>query len=373
MHVVQNKIDAAEDNDVLYDQLTIQLHPSDTVIHKYFGEETAVKIIQYASHKATMFFIGILLVSVTIFWQMVSTEERNHGFLTTLAWMIVWPIAIAYLFILLCCVNRHIAIQIMTTFEFWFKMYYVFAQNVASGIYWYYVRKDDYSYVKLRSIAHSFEFMGIGLFLTILFMMEGFHFNGTIMICTTAFVAVYYGWNSIYFEFLWNPDGDQNSDDSIIKIGSSIQFSLLSIMATGYRIVSIFLFKQCFMLIYHRKRKGKRKSMFIRIAPYLEWVYVGVKNTNNANDSDVEYNAHAGPSETELDLMVANAYTKDRPCSFSIPTPRGLNIEDYECCSQDIPQFPFCWFLCVLCGLLHLFLIRLVGIVRYNVLLKKKK
>ena len=130
----------------------------------------------------------------------------------------------------------------------------------------YYLKESDPFVIIVYILWH------IGVFLVVIIFscVDRYNVHIKIKLVLGVVVASIFCMLSIYYTF--NIPG---YDEFVIYITPSIQFSLLSSIGSGHRVLSIFFWRQTILLIL---KKGK-KCTNIKHAPYLKWVDI-----NNISD-----------------------------------------------------------------------------------------
>ena len=259
----------------------------------------------------------------------------NNGFMTVpelfvieafifFPWVILWILS----------VNRKSFWSIIKTFEFWFKIYYtlisVFCELAHNEI--------DKPLKTFKSpwepIMDGIDFIKQLLVILCICFFDGISANIKFKAIITCIAAISYFTWSIYYQFFY-------FDQHIIIINKNVQISLVSQLASSWRILGIFFAKQSFWNIVAIYRK-LNKATVINFKPYL------VYDNNNGDDVSLSSNTTGLNAEKNLSAIQRdNDNKKDDVIEISMDNvtkmtgnkmgedEESLSDDDIECNNSD--------------------------------------
>ena len=160
--------------------------------------------------------------------------------------------------------------MIYTTFDWWVKLI---------NITLYVVLKVVYIHVQSTSIVDSRKstawliydiFYALFQILVILIWssLDALQFRQKMMLYFGVCISLIFTLTTIYIS-IWSSSHSDDDDDSVVYFGDDRSISLISLMDSALRVVTIFLWKQTIVSIVNRKHK---KCILISYTPFIEWV-----------------------------------------------------------------------------------------------------
>eukprot|EP01084_Bolivina_argentea_P249624 417975_1 len=244
--------------------------PHNTVLNHLFGSNIGPKIQQVIYHKiaktisAVMLLYAILSVFVSI-PEPFGTIFAYIGIIYFILWLIPF----------IMTVNRTALYLISRSFEFWFKIFYavflcalkIIAERNRTKDTWF----DTYILLSID------ELLVIALFS----ITDGLQWSLKSKFIIGVIIAIYYSLCAFFGEFFWT-----ERDDTIIEISDTISVQLRSMIASAYRVLAIFIWKQTISSVWK-----KRRATIIKYSPYIKWVSTrsSVYNVNPSFNSNQDY------------------------------------------------------------------------------------
>ena len=237
---------------------SIELHPKNTFIHQIFEYETAEKIINFLYHRyvAIFVFICILYHSINVAIEYIWASTDNAYF-SSLAYHIpivtIDTISITYFIAIILSINIKAFILSIKTFEYWFKFWYSIQLLISTIVYIVYTKYNNW-YLMYRIIGCCQVIV-----VTVLYsLMDGINISSRMKGGFGIAFALYISVFAIYYTIV------ETSDFDINFMGSDV--SLLDIVASTNRILSIFLWKQAILYIWK-----KNKATIINMDVDIKW------------------------------------------------------------------------------------------------------
>eukprot|EP01084_Bolivina_argentea_P118786 210692_1 len=259
-----SQIQLQQINDILLSPITTKydaknsmytLHASmnNTIIHSVLNNNRARQIINFLFGRICTGFITLTIVFMTIFgvWHVVSSAVN------IICWLFTVILGV-YALLILLSLNRNITKQIITTFEFWFKLYSCIKYYVCYMIVVVYWKIPVVGIILYHIVALVWLLLIIDYSLVDALNIQ-FYFKATFMVVGSIGMTVY--------AFIWTfriiPD---MPPISITIFNHEIDFDIVSIGASALRVLSIFMWKQTIASMWK-----KTKSTSIKQSPNIIW------------------------------------------------------------------------------------------------------
>eukprot|EP01083_Nonionella_stella_P090482 252761_1 len=218
------------ENEILYHdelRLVFEMKRSDIV-----GSAKYIKpLMHMMSSKPGVISILILI----IFREFIDLDLVEYTQWLRILLVIIDIIGILIITTILLSVNREAWKNILKTFEFWFKLV---CTLMAGGLELYTYRGGS---INLRT-----KMITATMVIILLSVCDGIHTKRRWMpACLSGFAVVGYAYWSILFQFF-----PQEGLRDIVYVTGDIHFSSINALASIYRMMSLFLAKQCFNIVF---------------------------------------------------------------------------------------------------------------------------
>eukprot|EP01084_Bolivina_argentea_P118785 210691_1 len=260
-----SQIQLQQINDILlspittkYDAKNSTLHASmnNTVLHSVFNNNRARQIINFLFGRICTGFITLTIVYMAIFggWFVVSYE-----YVVYVIWWLFMLILGVYAVLILLSLNRNITKQIITTFEFWFKLYSFIKFHVCyMMVEVYYLKRPVVTIVWFNIFAFVCLLLIIDYSLVDALNIQ-FYFKATFMVIGCIGMSVW--------AFAWTFGIIRDIPPiSITIFNNEIDFHFVPMAADALRALSIFMWKQTIASMWK-----KTKSTSIKQSPNIIW------------------------------------------------------------------------------------------------------
>ena len=229
---------------------TFHFSSSDTVWHSIiFDQQVADRIVAVTLSRYMWTFLGIAIVILFA----CCFEMYLGAALATLA------IIVPFLVLMILSCNIPSLLLILCTFDFWMKVGYSIILAIASGIYMRGLNVWSAEWIT----ALDLNFVLIVLLIVNVSLIEGYHGNWKVTFIFGLIVSLIFSWCAV----LWtlNPYAFKEQQ---FELWSGYSIGLQEWMASCYRVLSLFLWKQTLMAAYTRGEW----CICIYLTPYIKWV-----------------------------------------------------------------------------------------------------
>ena len=249
----------------------LALSRKNTFIHKWFKESTADKINNIITGKIGLWFLGILsLVALTnsglsqayIWFGSGATRLEMLEITDILATFLI-ILGIIYYILILLCMNKTATKMIITSFEFWFKLSYYVRYVIFDQIFYYrFIGKSIFNIFDVTSNHIAFLlFMLIYSFIDALCLPIKIR---NIVLIIGALVWTLPAISSTYMDL------HLHNDQRYLKLwNGKFTIDLVYWIATSWRIVSIFVWRQTVLSFMYR---NKNIATLIANSIVIKWV-----------------------------------------------------------------------------------------------------
>jgi len=293
-----------ENTDDGHRELTIHFETNNTYLAKLFGPQRASKIINGFIFRNTILYpmlvicnIGFLSVIQKLLSQIDSSIDEVLDPFVIYPSYGMWAIISPWAFLLFLSVNLKSFGMIWRSFDWFIKII---------NITLYVVLKVLYIHVQSTSVLDSRKttpwliydiFYALFQILVILIWssLDALQFRRVVMLYFGIVISLIFTLSTIYMT-LWASSHDEDDDDSVVYITDSVSISLISMMDSALRVVTIFLWKQTIVSIVNRKHK---KCILIKYSPFIEWVDTdSPPNDQQRMEQQIENNIAVNGQET---------------------------------------------------------------------------
>ena len=248
---------------------TIVLNTSNTFWHKICKFETAEKIITFLYHKVVATIVSILLFfhSICVAIENAPNSKSKPYMFTTAAYhgpiTVIDFMAIIYAISIILSSNIKAFKFSTKTFEFWFKLFYAVGSMISSLLY----ITMGKGIGGFEIFLHTLRYIQVLVIVILYSLMDGINIaswiKGGIGICFAIYISVY----ALYYTLT-----------ETIEYGVSIQslditISMLDIVASTNRVLSIFLWKQTILYLWKHD-----KATIINTWIDIKWIDIKCRN-----------------------------------------------------------------------------------------------
>lgn len=228
----------------------------------------------------------VLIVVVDIVRKILYMNNLKEPLSLFVIAMISLIVFLSYLVTIILTVNVHAIKLISTTFEFYFKLYYVLQYIVANFIILYVnpnsggiYHPDKHYYI----IYEVFEVMTIFCVVFMIGILDGLQFRFTVKVTLCVMAAMVFTYQGMDSRIRIYRDPSQDNKINIYNW----EISMTSLMIDSMQIMAIFFWKQAILTMKFRK---KPRCTLIKYAPYIQWEKswshkICVNNNSNDNIS----------------------------------------------------------------------------------------
>ena len=264
----EDNISDNEDDDK--PRLTYTYHLNDTYLHSLFGNETAIKIIEFYHGLFFKIFVSFnLIFYAQLFFISPSFYHRiPFKALRIFYWIFVilaQIINISIVSLYSLSINRKLFKTSLKSFEFWFKTLTCIS-GVALFMVYSFVQRDIYEeefpfFNGLNRIVIGFEaIFGIVCYS----LIDGFQLPFKLKLLLSIGIALGATGITLLAVFVLQPEYDHTV---IIIHPKWLKFSVYSAMLSNARVLTIFIWRQTLKIYMKRGR-----CVNIRYSPYIKWV-----------------------------------------------------------------------------------------------------
>ena len=240
--------------------ITYTFHTNHTYYHYFLGTNSvfATRMISFIYNPYWIAFL-VLIGIFRVIWGLIEYESWSN--LYHLTSLIITSIVFLNYILVFLTMNRKVFKKSIYHFVFWFKILTCIQSSICYLILRFVMLKDvEMGYITMSNeIIHQ---LGNILNITMYSAIDTFQLSRTIKICFGFVVSIL--WTLVAFNA---STLHEHIEETTVDIGLNIHFSIASIYASAMRILSIFLWKQSFLLLIRKDR-----CVNIRHAPYIKWV-----------------------------------------------------------------------------------------------------
>lgn len=250
-----------------YKRATYTFYTSDTIIHQGFGIEIGNKIIEYIWHKVTL-SIMVLINGLLIIWGIIILATNSISTSFNVYKLLIGIANTFWALILMFSVNKTLFLSSIKHFMFWFKTITALEVAILYFVWVYHIVDheeiwgNDDENDTFHIISESMFIIPCMCLVLIFSSIDGYNLSWTTKlfggICVSSLSTVI----SVYLTF-----NAQKVDASVIGISDNFHVSVVAIIASACRVLSIFFWRQTFVGVV---RTGK--SVNIRHRPYIVWI-----------------------------------------------------------------------------------------------------
>lgn len=243
--------------------------PKQSLASSIFSERTCKLIASYRDSR----FVRTLYVLNGIIWLALYGMDLSLTpfFSISLIFstlLIIIPFQTAWLL----AANKYAFCKVVRTFEFWVKVSQVFGVVLSTAyIQWVYLR-NEHNMIEspaIRMVDQCLSFPAALSLVTLTAALDAVPYIGKklqVLIC--SLICLIFLVTSISDAMSWIY-GDLG-DFSLIRLNSTLSFSIAEITINMERTISLFYAKQTLSLIL-RVRSGSNKAVSLKYAPGIEW------------------------------------------------------------------------------------------------------
>eukprot|EP01084_Bolivina_argentea_P269051 457146_1 len=280
-----------------------------TYLHLLFKNnlQIANRLIFLIRNKMVNIFmiIFILLWLITMYY--LNVVAPTAALIVTLTnWFLLMP----YTIIWVLSFNRNAFGLIIRCFEFWFKLFYATFTIILLFIYTFNMSDTNHNinstYTILVIIVFIQWVITFGVSLLIISAGDAITLGSKFKIISATLQAISCTTLSVWYECF-----EDSKNDYVIYIprtNSSISFQ--SIIASGFQIIAIFMWKQAIVTYFNNR---KEKCVLIRYSPYIKWINIlstksnqnSIKNEKQSNaKSKLAYSVNVDGDNKEIKTLV---------------------------------------------------------------------
>eukprot|EP01083_Nonionella_stella_P002580 7404_1 len=251
-----NKLDLEDSTEA--DAFCYTFYTSDTFLHSIVNRTTASKLINATYSRSSYLF----LIVFVIWCVLVAFYGIGESIIPPIYGIIMNIVLIPPLLLITLSANRQAFKLVIKSFEFWFKAVYSLWMGVLICIYY----ANLPIHYPVLTFIEIFMLLCITfpLFITIISMFDAIHLGGYTKLILCFVVACIGTVFTIYFQFRVNVE-----EDMMVQVTSEHAFSLISMITSSMRVLTIFIWKQFYNT---RRRRGPGKCVMIKYTPYMQWI-----------------------------------------------------------------------------------------------------
>eukprot|EP01083_Nonionella_stella_P175535 611573_1 len=239
-------INTTSSNNILEDtdHMELVFDETNTYLTSICGIQNATKLLLIIHHKLFRFFLVLSFIAwlgiINIFSNIVHpiyeiTMSCIKGF--------VWA---PYITIFALSVNKNAMKQTLKSFEFWLKLIYSMIYFIVLFIDQYYIKWDEWEDPYMFMIGDLINQYFFVMSVVVMGAYDGFKNGRKWKIGLAGFFALFYGFVSIYYQFLIVYDTESKH--------WQLSASMISIAVSCARVIAIFLFKQAVLTAVSPKK-----------------------------------------------------------------------------------------------------------------------
>eukprot|EP01083_Nonionella_stella_P141775 437469_1 len=242
---------------------TIVLNTKNTFLHQLCSAHQAEQILNILYHKLTVSSVVITLLyhNICVAIEYFSTIPWFDSVGYLVSELMADVIAVSYIICIMLSVNKTAIKFTLSTFEFWLK----FLTAIVLGTCTYLYDALDPDVSVLQKLVHRACFTEVWVAVTLYSVMDGLNIKPGIKAILAIGFACYISVFALYYTLF-------EQTDQMITLWDGCAISLLHMIASTNRILSIFLWRQAILFIW-KKDKATIISTWIDI----KWV---TSNTN---------------------------------------------------------------------------------------------
>lgn len=246
--------------------LVLSLSRHHTFLHDLFSNQTAHKIIHILFGRIAAMIFSVMLLSGIILSVLLWTNFLTSKVIVYLGWLLL-ILALIALIIALLSVNKLVIKMVSGTFEFWFKLFFLFRYFICTEIYSIktnrYYDEYEWSFVLYINIVWTVYLLFILIYSFIDGLQISIRFRIFVLITGSMFISTL----AIYHTILeTNVDGDGRIIYTNI-FGRKIMIDIIGWSAGSLRIISLFVWRQTIYSLYYRD-----KATSINQQVSIKWV-----------------------------------------------------------------------------------------------------
>ena len=220
---------------------------SETLLHRIFKLQTALKIMDILFSKYMTCLIGILWIIWIIDWSLLTYAPSTQTKTTSLSYIWPWifvPIFMPYATLVCLSMNMSIAKQILLTFEFWFKLLY-YVRFWVCHILTVVMYQENFTFIYV--LNQQFQHLSFFLFVTIYGVVDGLNISFGYKVIVLTLGSVYATAAAIFHTFR---TFDNDVYKTFVIFGQQYTADLNAFMGSSWRILAIFMWKQTILSMY---------------------------------------------------------------------------------------------------------------------------
>ena len=247
---------------------TFHFSSSETVWHSIFTDpQVADRIVVATFSKFTWTFVGaafaIWMTCIALAIQVGSTKPSLllvEGLYSGTA-LAMLSILVPFLVLMILCCNIPSLLLILCSFDFWMKVGYSIILIIAGCIRFIRLQGPDAPVVWVAILALSAAV--IVLVICNVSLIEGYHGNWKVAFIFGLIMSLVFSWGAVANSFNTN-----NSEEHELELWPGYSIVLNEWIASCFRVLSLFLWKQTLMAAYTRGEW----CICIYLSPYIKWV-----------------------------------------------------------------------------------------------------
>ena len=245
------------------EEWTYYFTKDNTYLHSLFGHENGNFLLKFVQSKYQLAFIILCEIPIRI---ISNFFNYSIGFLICKALLILLfqVYEVVYMLLRMLSVNRACFKLVVSTFEFWFKLYSMIQFMIGYWCIYYIILADatHYNYPTLElfnSILTSWLCIGLYAFIASFDAVQiRFTLKVVMGIVTSAMFTVWAVYSNIIV---------QGESTEILSFGSFGSITISTLMDSSTQVLAIFSWKQTILTIVK-----KRRCVLIKYSPYLAWM-----------------------------------------------------------------------------------------------------
>ena len=246
--------------DTLYERAklmdnTFHLSTSDTFLHALWSNHEFVdRLIALIFSKVT---ISLLLVALVVFHLILGLWDDIHQ----IPWFFAVEILviagdISYLILLMLSCNVSVFCLVISSFDFWMKLFYGISLAVSHSLY---IRQFAYHSNEIR---FKDMLLAISVFMVVAgSLIEGYAVGWKSCFGFGLLLSLFFSHYAIHYTLLFD------AEEKYFEVMEGVSFGLLAWIGSAYRVLSLFLWKQTLMAAYTRGEW----CICIYLSPCIKW------------------------------------------------------------------------------------------------------
>ena len=237
-----------------------------TFLHSIFSENTANKILQILHGP----IIKIVLVLAIIIWFGVGISTDFRAISQAISTLILDIfLIIPWLLCWLLSANKKATRLILTSFEFWFKLFYLFVYQFANVTDVFAINADNFESIEWKYVEIIISTVTSVIFYIVVVLFDAININKIWKFAISGALAAWWiafavGHRSSKFEA--NEEYFNSSITIKVYNGYDVNLNTRDIRLESLQVLAIFLAKQAIFTMFRSK-----KCALIRYTPFIKW------------------------------------------------------------------------------------------------------